>query len=174
MTRVHRARWCVPLFVPLFVLLPVLAPLSAQTPAAPRVDACALVSRASLSAIRVPRSAAAVPDSGGVFCRWGDTEAGYALAIKLYPSMPLATIERMHIAASKIADPIFEPTLGETAWSMGTPFGRVIVAGRHGKAVQLKYYVPPHSKGADRVDHRATAADRENMLVMAKAVLSRL
>jgi hypothetical protein len=171
MTNAAGLRWCA-LLLAIVLSAATLSPQ--QPPVARRLDACALVSRASLNHIHVPRDAQAVPDSGGVLCRWGNSETGYALVVKVYASMDLATIERMHIAAAKTSDAIYEPTVAEGAWSVGKSFGRVLVAGRNGKAFQLQYYVPPHSKGADRVDHRATNADREALLVVGKAVLSHL
>lgn len=144
----------------------------ATTPAAP--DACALVSRAAIRRMSLPSTAKAVPDSGGVFCQWGSIADGRALVIKTYAILEPDRIARMRIAAAKTADTNLEPSVSDAAWSMGAPFGIVLVAGKHGKGLQLKYYVRPHSKGADRVDVRATNSDREALLAVAKAALSRL
>jgi hypothetical protein len=148
-------------------------PLAAQ-PSAHTADVCTLIPRTALQRLSLPPNVSGVPDSGGVMCRWGNVDAGHALVIKTYPTMTPATIERMRMAAARTSDPILEPSVADGAWSVGKPFGFVLMAGRHGKALQLQYYVPPHSKGADRVDHRATNADRQALLVVAKAAVARL
>ncbi|MBC7843731.1 MAG: hypothetical protein H7099_15530 [Gemmatimonadaceae bacterium] len=148
--------------------------LTAQAPPRASPDACALVSRAAIRRLSLPHGVKSVPDSGGVICRWGSVADGRALVIKTYATLEPARIARMRIAAAKTADTNLEPTVSDAAWSMGAPFGIVLVAGRHGKGVQLQYYVRPHSTGADRVDVRATNSDREALLEVARVALSRL
>jgi hypothetical protein len=162
----------VPVIVSVIVLVAV--PLPAQAPPAAPADPCALMTRSALRHLTLPRAVKGEADSAGVICRWGKVEDGQALVLKTYATMAPATIERMRIAASKTGDPILEPSVAEGAWSVGRSFGRVLVAGRNGRAIQLQYYVRPHSKGADRVDVRATEADREALALAAKAAVARL
>jgi hypothetical protein len=157
------------------------AALPAQQPApkpaakpAPKSTPCDLIPQTALRRLTLPRDVKGVPDSTGVGCRWGRVEDSQALVLKTYAVMTSATIERMRIAASKTSDPILEPTVGPAAWSVGESFGRIVVAGKDGRAFQLQYFLKPHSKGADRVDVRATNADRLALLEVAKAALARL
>ena len=153
------------------------AALPAQQPApkpAPKGNPCDLIPRTVLRHLTLPRDVKGVPDSTGVGCRWGRIEDSQALVLKTYAVMTPATIERMRIAASKTSDPILEPTVSAAAWSVGEPFGRIVVAGKDGKALQLQYYIRPHSKGANRVDVIATNGDRLALLEVAKAALARL
>lgn len=148
--------------------------LGAQGAAPVAPDACALVSSAAIRRLSLPPHVTAVPDSGGMRCQWGSIADGRALVLKTYATLPPDRIARMRIAAAKTADTNLEPTVSDAAWSMGAPFGIVLVAGKHGKGVQLQYFVRPHSKGADRVDVRATNSDREALLSVAKVALARL
>jgi hypothetical protein len=163
-------RWCASLLVAVLTA----APLAAQKAPAARRDACSLVPRASLRTLSLPHHPTAVPDSGGVICQWGSVQDGRALVIKTYAELDADRIARMRIAAAKTADTNLEPSVSDAAWSMGAPFGIVLVAGKDGKGVQLKYYVRPHSKGADRVDVRATEGDRQALIAVAKVALARL
>lgn len=151
-------------------------PIAAQQPGprAPTANPCTLIPPAALRRLTLPRDVKGVPDSSGVTCQWGRIEDSQALVLKTYAAMTPATIERMRIAIAKTSDPILEPTVAAGAWSVGEAFGRVLVAGKNGKALQLQYFVKPHSKGADRVDVRATEADREALLAIAKVALARL
>lgn len=152
------------------------ATLPAQQPApkaALKTNPCDLIPRTALRQLTLPRAVKGVPDSTGVGRRWGRIEDSQALVLKTYAVMTPATIERMRIAASKTSDPILEPTMGPAAWSVGESFGRIVVAGKDGKAFHLQYFLKPHSKGADRVDVRATNADRLALLEVAKAALAR-
>jgi hypothetical protein len=149
-------------------------PQTSQLPSAVKVDPCELIPRVALRHLTLPRGVKGVPDSTGVSCQWGSIEASQALVLKTYATMAPATLERMRIAASKTSDPILEPSIAPGAWSVDKSFGRVLVAGKNGKAFQLQYYVRPHSRGADRVDVRSTEADREALLAVAKVALSRL
>lgn len=169
-TRVTRARWCAALP---FALLGAVS-LAAQKPPAAQPDACALVPRATLRRLSLPAHLTAQPDSGGTICQWGSVQDGRALVIKTYAALAPDRIARMRIAVAKTADTNLEPSVSDAAWSMGAPYGIVLVAGKDGKGVQLKYYVRPHSKGADRVDVRATESDRQALVAVAKVALARL
>jgi hypothetical protein len=171
MFRIHapRLRSCATLVMAFGV-----APLAARQPPAAKPNPCALIPRSALHQLSLPRNVKGVPDSTRVTCQWGNVEENQALVIKTYATMTPATIERMRIAASKTSDPILEPTVADGAWSVGKSFGRVLVAGKNGKAFQLQYFVRPHSRGADRVDVRSTEADREALLAVAKVAFARL
>ncbi len=168
-THFTRTRWCAVLVGTVLAAMPLAAQI--RTPATTKP--CTLVPQSALRLLLVPRGAKGVPDSTGATCTWGRIADRRALVLTTFAAMTPDVIERMRIGASKVSDPILEPTVAPGAWSTDKPFGRVFIASKGGHGLQLTYYTPPHSKGADRVDVRATNEDRLALLEVAKVALAR-
>ncbi len=150
------------------------APLAAQPSTIATIDPCALITRAALRRLGLPETLKGTRDSTGVTCRWGKAGERNALVVKTYASLAPDAMARMRIAAERTSDPILEPAVADGAWSMKESYGRVLMAGKNGKAVQLQRYVPPRRKANGRPDVTALNADRDALVAVARMALARL
>ncbi len=138
------------------VLMLALCPSSGSAQV-PGVDPCTLIGPAQLRRLTLPAAVTGIRDSAGVSCQWGKIEDRQALVVKTFARMDTLTLERMRLAATRISDPLPETGVGDAAWSVPKPFGLVMMATLHGKAVQLQYYLKRRATSADRAALRAAA-----------------